>query len=104
MYLLSFLALLAGAGPHLATVTARPTTENPALSRSVHIFSDAMLLDSAGYNTGQSGTSRSANFRVYKFIRQPDGEIGRIMDSTILPEVLKLVPGLHIVGGSLTTL
>ena len=73
------------------------------VAKDVNLFDDALLLDSAAY-TVQGSSSKTSNFRVYQFVRQPDGELTNIVLETVLPELLGIVPGLEVVGDALATL
>lgn len=73
------------------------------VAKNVNLFNDALLLDSAAYTT-QDSSSKTSNFRVYQFVRQPEGELTNIVLETVLPELLALVPGLEVVGDALATL
>lgn len=70
--------------------------------RQVNVLEDALLLDSVAFTSGSS-TSKTANFRINTFVRQPDIELGSILNDTIIPQLLELVPGLDVVGDSLAT-
>ena len=94
----------------LAIAAASPVRRSGGLNangdlvaKDVNLFDDALLLDSAAYTT-QGSSSKTSNFRVYQFVRQPDGELTNIVLETILPELLGLVPGLEVVGDALATL
>ncbi|KAL1957182.1 hypothetical protein VTO42DRAFT_6216 [Malbranchea cinnamomea] len=69
----------------------------------VNIFEDALLLDSAAYET-EGASTKTANFRVYQFVRQPEGELTNVIFGKVIPDLLRLVPGLEIVGDGLETL
>jgi hypothetical protein len=83
----------------LLPVHAIPTGE----SRNVHLLADVILLDSAAY-TRPSSTSKKANFRLYRFIRQPEELLDKFLASTIIPQLVRLIPGLNLVEGSLSLL
>jgi hypothetical protein len=90
--------------PLLASCLALPVHAIPAAeSRNVNIFADVILLDSAAY-TRPSSTSKIANFRLYRFIRQPEELLDRFLANTIIPQLVRLIPGLNVVGGSLSLL
>ena len=85
----------------LIWATTVATTDT--VTRQVNILENSLLLDSAAFMTSESSTSKTGNFRVSTFIRQPDDEFSKLIDDTVIPQLLDAVPGLDLVGDALTT-